>query len=321
MPRKEKDEPHMMEQGKGDEFVGEVYGAVSGNDVPVTGTFKSMGKAAIKHIAEEHGPAIAEEMVNNGDNAASCCFPGGALVNVIGKGAVAMINLQVGDELEAMTSAGLLMHSRVDFFLHRDPKETAEFLCFSTDDGRELVLTPDHQLGVVDDDHGVLFVFAADVLEDMQLVVPMTDHLQLVRIVLIQRRMCAGLYAPCTREGTIVVAGIGCSCYALVQHEDAHQALAVLRRPLANFPTVANCACHSMVQCSRVPAVRRVALRMFLSCFGSTRGCSTPTVRQFSHSGKSRMSQCGALLQGTSSVPGCIAIAEDVGTAVSTSQR
>jgi hypothetical protein len=189
------------------------------------------------------------------------CFPEDASVNVTGKGMLHMKDLQVGDEVEAMTSAGLLTHSKVEFFLHRDPKQVVEFLCFSTDDGRELLLTQDHQLGVVDDDDGVLFMFAADVLEGMQLVVPMKDRSQLVRIVSIQRRTCSGIYAPCTREGTIVVAGLGCSCYALVQHEDAHKSLAVLRRPLAQFPTAANRACHGVVQCLRVPAVRKVALR------------------------------------------------------------
>lgn len=208
-------------------------------------------KEAVQKVGEEVACAICD-----------CgCFSEDAPVNVTGKGMVQMKDLQVGDEVEAMTSAGLLTHSTIQFFLHRDPEQIAEFRCFCTDDGRELLLTAEHQLGVVDDDDGVLFTFAADVLEGMQLVVPTEDRSQLVRIVSIQRRTFAGIYAPCTGEGTIVVAGLGCSCYALVQHEDAHKSLAVLRRPLAQFPTAANQACHGVVRCLRVPVFRKVALR------------------------------------------------------------
>lgn len=167
-----------------------------------------------------------------------CCFPADAMVNVTGKGSIPMMKLQVGDEVEAMTSAGFLTHSQVGFFLHRDPEQSAEFVSLETDDGREVVLTPDHQLGVVDDigDGNVMFMFAADVAVGMKLVIPMTDFPQIVTVTSSRRQTLTGIYAPCTTEGTIVVSGCGCSCYAMIQHEDVHQSLAMFYGPLAQFP-------------------------------------------------------------------------------------
>jgi len=194
------------------------------------------------------------------DTMAGCCFPANAMVNVTGKGTVPMMKLQVGDEVEAMTVAGFLTYSRVGFFLHRDPDQIAEFLCFTTDDGRELALTPDHQLGVVDDVGGgeVTFMFAADVVIGMKLVIPMTNFPQMVNVVSIRRQTFTGVYAPCTNEGTIVVSGCGCSCYAHVQHEEVHQSLKSIYGPMAQFPKTAQHAFETAGHYLGVPVARKV---------------------------------------------------------------
>lgn len=185
------------------------------------------------------------------------CFPGKAKVKVVGKGEIPMSALAVGDMVEAMSSTGALTNSKVEFFLHRDPQIVAPFLRLSTANGRVLVITQDHQLGVVDEDDGVLFMFAGDVQEGMNLVVPARNGHSLTRITSVTHETNTGIYAPCTTEGTIVVDGLGCSCYALGQHETIHRQMALVRRPLANFPTVAKHTCHGIVQCMKIPGVKR----------------------------------------------------------------
>jgi len=191
-----------------------------------------------------------------------CCFPGHMLTKVVGKGEIPLENVQVGDQIEAMDSAGKLVHNRVDFFLHRDPTKIAEFICFCIGDGRELVMTPDHQICVCDDDDGLLFLFARDVQEGMMLVVPTETRPELASITSIRRQTFTGIYAPCTQEGTIVIAGFGCSCYAAVPHSDAHTALAQIRKPLTKFPTLANCGFHTAVRCCG-PSTLQKAARCF----------------------------------------------------------
>jgi len=209
----------------------------SGRDLAV-GT----GATVIGGACLEYGPDAANAAA---DGASSCCFPPCALVNVTGKGAVPMAKLQIGDEVETMTVSGYLTHGCVDFFLHKEPEKVAEFLGLSTDDGRKLLLTPDHQLGVDNGRGRVTFMFAADVTEGMNLLVPKTDFPQWVKVTSIGRETLTGIYAPCTAEGTIVVSGLGCSCYAVCQHEDVHQSLALLYRAMSQFPHTATRACHA----------------------------------------------------------------------------
>jgi hypothetical protein len=216
--------------------------------------------------AESLGGAIMQEVVEDGALAIGCgvvimltCFPGHMLIKVVGKGEIPLEDVQVGDQIEAMDSAGKLVHNRVDFFLHRDPTKIAEFICFRVGGGRELVMTPDHQICVFDDDDGLLFLFARDVQEGMKLVVPTETRPELASITSIERQTFTGIYAPCTQEGTIVIAGFGCSCYAVVPHSDAHAALAQVRQPLSNFPRVANHGFHTAVRCCGPSTLQRSA--------------------------------------------------------------
>merc|ERR1711862_1014794 len=99
-----------------------------------------------------------------------------------------------------------------------------EFVRIKTVEGRELVISPDHQVAVV------------------------------------QSETVTGVYAPCTAEGTVVVNGIGCSCYAAVQHEDAHKKMQYINQPLSLFPSTANRGCHGVVGCLRMRVPRKLIL-------------------------------------------------------------
>merc|ERR1712224_940665 len=94
----------------------------------------------------------------------------------------------------------------------------------------------------------------------MQLVVPTDQRGELDQVISVESEIITGVYAPCTTAGTVVVNGIGCSCYAAVQHEDAHRKMQYISQPLSHFPSAANQGCHGVVGCLRMRLPRMLVL-------------------------------------------------------------
>uniref|UniRef100_A0A3B1JQ04 Hedgehog protein n=1 Tax=Astyanax mexicanus TaxID=7994 RepID=A0A3B1JQ04_ASTMX len=158
------------------------------------------------------------------------CFSASGLVTVAGGLQKPMSCLQLGDSVLALSEAGEMVFSRVLLFLHLDISRRSTFLILSTEDGKELALTPNHLIFVAqnheyyqDEYHAR---FASRVRRgDCVLVSGKDGEVHLSKIVSISLEKRTGVYAPLTEHGNLFVDGVLASSYASVEdHRLAHWA-------------------------------------------------------------------------------------------------
>ena len=188
------------------------------------------------------------------------CFPGDAQVTLEGGGTKLMRHLLPGDRVLASSTtdgSAPLLYSPVVSFLDRQPNATKTFYVVGTDAGLNITLTAAHLIFATDcaggpsesgweetpqetrgagrSSHGagVRTVFASEVRPGQCMFTSAAEeksHPRLSVVTFVEERRSAGLYAPLTQHGSIVVDGVLASCYAAVDsHELSHWALAPLR--------------------------------------------------------------------------------------------
>lgn len=119
-----------------------------------------------------------------------------------------------------MNKHGDAVYSEVLMFLDRNEHETREFVKITTDGGATISVTPAHLLMVWKATlKQTKFIFAEQVEEDDFVLVNINSSLEPRRVINISSELSKGVYAPLTREGTIIVNSITASCYALVDSQ------------------------------------------------------------------------------------------------------
>lgn len=184
------------------------------------------------------------------------CFPGDAQVILEGGGSKHMQDLLPGDRVLTSSSRDRpdspLLYSPVLSFLDRQPNVSKTFYVIRTDAGHNITLTAAHLIFTADcagersqettlqdsvEDGrpsrtaGLRTVFASEVQPGQCVFTSSGGTRSRVSVVtLVEERRGAGLYAPLTMHGSIMVDGVLASCYASVDsHRLSHWALAPLR--------------------------------------------------------------------------------------------
>ncbi|KAH6931365.1 hypothetical protein HPB50_023930 [Hyalomma asiaticum] len=172
------------------------------------------------------------------------CFHGDGLVETT-NGTKRLADVMLGDHVLALGTDGRTpVFSEVIAFLDRQPDAERVFYYVVTECGRRLTLTPGHLVYYVDGDLNgpALPMFAARVRPG-GFVLALKENgtrvggptrtselLRPVRVRDVRAVWLSGVYAPLTREGTVIVDGVAASCYAGVQNQAlAHWAFAPLR--------------------------------------------------------------------------------------------
>lgn len=142
--------------------------------------------------------------------------------------------LRVGERILALdTTTGSFKYSEVILFLDRDPEQRREFLRLRTASGRTLTVTPSHLLMVASntsDTYRVQAVFADRVKVGDRVLIHNRLQPEIDTVISTEAILKRGVYAPLTREGTVVVDGIVASCYAVVDSQSiAHWSYAPFR--------------------------------------------------------------------------------------------
>jgi hedgehog protein len=142
--------------------------------------------------------------------------------------------LRVGERILAFdTTTGSFTYSEVILFLDRDPEQRREFLRLRTASGRTLTVTPSHLLVVVrntSDTYRVQAVFADRVRVGDRVLIHNRLEPEIDTVISTEAILRRGVYAPLTREGTVVVDSIVASCYAVVDSQSiAHWSYAPFR--------------------------------------------------------------------------------------------
>ena len=169
-----------------------------------------------------------------------------------------MSDLKVGDSVLTVDPNGDYKFSPVILFLDRATEEKRQFYVIQTDSGHSLTLTPSHLIytkyqseheddlnsyesglrtnsinsdSIHDDIESFQAVYASNVREgDFVLVFDSKHGLKPSRILKIETVVQAGVYAPLTTQGNLVVDDVLVSCYALIDSQTiAHLSFAPLR--------------------------------------------------------------------------------------------
>lgn len=178
------------------------------------------------------------------------CFHGDGLVQTP-VGAKRLADVLLGDRVLALGADGrTAVFSEVIAFLDRQPEAERVFYSVVTECGRHLTLTPGHLVFYVgpDQKEPLLPTFAArirpggfvlaqgsgndtrGVWRRFSVNARTSSDLRPVRVRDVRAVWLSGVYAPLTREGTVIVDGVAASCYAGVQNQAlAHWAFAPLR--------------------------------------------------------------------------------------------
>lgn len=105
-------------------------------------------------------------------------------------------------------------------FMDRDTHQSREFVHIVADGGAQLTVTPAHLVMVWQKDIGESrYMFADRVQEGDYILVNVESILEPRKVLRISAKLSQGVYAPLTREGTVVVDSIAASCYALIDSQ------------------------------------------------------------------------------------------------------
>eukprot|EP00928_Gymnodinium_smaydae_P036430 TRINITY_DN25467_c0_g3_i2.p1 TRINITY_DN25467_c0_g3~~TRINITY_DN25467_c0_g3_i2.p1 ORF type:complete len:400 (-),score=105.91 TRINITY_DN25467_c0_g3_i2:159-1277(-) len=158
------------------------------------------------------------------------CFPGEAQVQSR-RGAFAIEELKIGDEVLAERSDGTLAFERVLTFLHKVPAARGSPFVSVLHEAGEFRISAKHVV-FVESPAGRVDKFAEDLLPgDLLLAVSLAEMRQPSRVLsLHSSKLARGWYAPMTPSGTIVVDGVLASNYANVEaHKAAHASFFLAR--------------------------------------------------------------------------------------------
>lgn len=165
--------------------------------------------------------------------------------------------LYIGDRVLALDMAtGRFTYSEVILFLDRDPKQQREFLHLRTASGRTLTVTPSHLLMVAtnaSDIYRLQVVFADRVRRGDHILIHNRLEPEIDTVISTEAILKRGVYAPLTREGTIVVDGIVASCYAVIDRQWIAQWAYAPFRLYASFTKIFSKNMTSTRSASQVP--------------------------------------------------------------------
>uniref|UniRef100_A0A182FA51 Protein hedgehog n=1 Tax=Anopheles albimanus TaxID=7167 RepID=A0A182FA51_ANOAL len=158
-------------------------------------------------------------------NHASGCFTGDSTVLTESGTRRRLSELRIGEKVQAIDATGNAVFSEVLMFMDRDTHQRREFVTIEAEGGAVLKVTPAHLVLVWRKERAeTRFVFADRVREGDHVLVHGADgpggpRLEPRRVHRIAALLADGVYAPLTREGTIVVDAIAASCYALIDSQ------------------------------------------------------------------------------------------------------
>lgn len=178
------------------------------------------------------------------------CFDEASLVYTrIGPLEISQLN--IGDEILSVTPEGELEYSEVLLFLDRNPTAKELYYEIETESGAIISITPAHLIFVSEDNSTEFerqisratyaknvqigqFLYTSSIIGDKTMMMTISDnridgmhqnqinnrnYAVLERVVRVDAKIKKGIYAPLTRDGTLIVNNIAASCYAIIHDQ------------------------------------------------------------------------------------------------------
>jgi hypothetical protein len=169
------------------------------------------------------------------------CFPSESSVMTV-TGPKKMKDLSVGDNVRVITSDGRVEFSPTVGWLHREPEGIGAYLRITTS-RRQIHISDAHLLATVKAGR-VEYVPASEAVAGTAVLecdtAPGPNGSVAVwgnTVQRVEKVQMKGIFAPLTEAGTIVVDGVGASCYACTKsHKAAHAAMKPMRSMYRHSP-------------------------------------------------------------------------------------
>lgn len=158
------------------------------------------------------------------------CFPAVSRVTLESGESISMRQLNIGDRVSTLGTNGVTMYSEVIAFLHKETKTTAKFYNLKTN-GEDIVrLSSQHLIFRKKNITSPISAVFASEINIGDLLYVLNENVSTFQAVTkITMTTEIGVYAPLTRQGTLLVDGTLVSCYA---HWPSHRAAHLFMAPL-----------------------------------------------------------------------------------------
>ena len=159
------------------------------------------------------------------------CFPAISRVTLESGVNITMRQLNIGDRVRTLGTNGETMCSEVIAFLHKEMKTATQFYNLKTNRGNVVRLSPHHLIFRKKNTLSpISAVFASEINIGDFLYTSNGNTSSFQAVSQITMTTETGVYAPLTRQGTILVDGALVSCYAhWPSHDTAHLVMAPIR--------------------------------------------------------------------------------------------
>lgn len=158
---------------------------------------------------------------NTALQAAASCFSGASTVALKSGATKSMAELELGDEVLAVTKDGALTYSPIFMFTSRRPGETTTFVHIATSAGANITVTPSHYLfarkacdfgrsagAYVSNVHDWPYLLPRDIQVGDAVPVRSGDKVLVAKVTSVSLVADTGVYMPHTATGAIVVDGV-----------------------------------------------------------------------------------------------------------------
>ena len=159
------------------------------------------------------------------------CFPAISRVTLKSGVSITMRQLNIGDRVRTLGTNGETIFSEVIAFLHKESSTEAHFYNIKTNRGNVVRLSPQHLIFRKENTSlPISAVFASEINIGDLLYTSNGNISSFQTVSQITMTTETGVYAPLTRQGTLLADGVLVSCYAhWFSHDTAHLVMAPLR--------------------------------------------------------------------------------------------
>ena len=159
---------------------------------------------------------------SNGGGGGGDCFNRTSTVELENGDTISISELEIGDKVKTINKNGEIEYSEVYAWFHKSYDDyRTDYINVKTEN-TTLTITPEHRIFVNGEDSA-----ASDI--------KVGDEVSGQKVISIDTVTEYGKYAPCTKNGFIVVDGINCSCYAFYSHNFCHAMVSVILKPLVKL--------------------------------------------------------------------------------------
>jgi len=165
-------------------------------------------------------------LTHNSGGGGGDCFNRTSTVDLENGDTISISELEIGDKVKTINKNGEIEYSEVYAWFHKSYDDFREdYINVKTEDNT-LTITPEHRIFVNGKDSAASDIKVGDTVSGQ-------------KVISVDTATEYGKYAPCTKNGFIMIDNINCSCYAFYSHNFCHIMVSLFLKPIVKiFPSL-----------------------------------------------------------------------------------